>query len=195
MALMGLAALVAGALVYATGSFWGAAVSRMQRLAAGLLTAIFGFGLTLATPYPPYFWWSIPLVGLLVVAGVVDRLHQVIPNRLVLLLGAWALVARIEFGHWVPAVVLALGVFFFYFLINVITRGGLGMGDVKFSTALMLALGYPWGLVGLTFGSLIAGLYAAFLLVAHRRGKREWMALGPFLALGGWVGAAFMLHR
>ncbi len=194
MAVMLAAALLCALLVYASGPWWGASVSRAHRLSAGLLTLFLAAGTGWVWPHPAQFWWSTPFVGLLVVVGVVDRVHQIIPNRLVILMAIWALAARMQFGHWASSALLALTVFFFYFLVSVVSRGGLGMGDVKFSGVLALALGYPAGALSVVAGLWAAGLYAAFLLLVRRRGKRDLMALGPFLAFGGLVGVILMLR-
>ena len=195
MALIFSIALACGTLIYLSGPLWGASVTRGHRLTAGLLTLVLGSGVGWVRPYPARFWWIAVFVGLLVVVGLVDRLHQIIPNRLVALMAMWALLGRVEFGHWASSLVLAVGVFLFYLVVNVITRGGLGMGDVKFSGVLALALGYPAGAVSVISGLWAAGFYALFLLVVRRRGKKDLMALGPFLAFGGFVGMILMLHN
>lgn len=194
MALTGVAALISAWLVYALGPWWGAPVKHQHRLWAALLTGITGVVVGSLLKHPVGAWWFMPMIALLVIVAVVDRIHQIIPNRLVLLTAAWALVARIHDGHWLSATLLALAVFSFYLAINVVTRGGMGMGDVKFSAVLALALGYPLGIISVVVGMWAAGIYAAFLLVLRQGNSHRFMALGPFLAIGGLAGLLMMLH-
>lgn len=197
MALMELAVVLSAALVYLTGRWWGAPVTMRQRALAALVAFALGEGAGLAARSTAAFadlWWFAPAIALLVIVAVVDRLHQIIPNRLVALMALWALASRWHYGHWVSAAVVALGVFLFYLAVNLVTSNGLGMGDVKFAAVLALALGYPAGLVSLVFGMWAAGIYAVFLLLWRRRQKTQFMALGPFLAFGGMVGLLLMLH-
>jgi len=118
-------------------------------------------------------------------AAVADWAERVIPNRWVLLA---ALVGPVRWGLGVspigPAVMLGAGLGVFFFALYVLMRGGLGLGDVKLSAALGLALGWPRGLDAFVWGVLAAGLYAVLLLAGRRVRMGDSMAFGPFLALG-----------
>ncbi|MDA8207053.1 MAG: A24 family peptidase [Thermaerobacter sp.] len=195
MALTAAAVLACALLVYASGPWWGAPATRADRLWAAGLTVIVGLGTGWVFMRPGDIEWFAPFVGLLAVVAVVDRTHQIIPNRLVALMGVWAIAARFHYGHWLSAALVAVAVFLFYLAVNLISHGGLGMGDVKFSAVLALALGYPAGLVSVVLGIWTAGLYALALLLLSRRRRNQLMALGPFLALGGLVGLVDMLRK
>ncbi len=190
-----MAALMSALLVVGTARWWGVTVTWRQRLwAAGLTLGLASLTGLAAVKQPQDAWWFAPMIALLAIVAVVDFAHQVIPNRLVILSAVWALAARWHYGHWLDALAMAAAVFAFYLAINVLTRGGLGMGDVKFSGVLALALGYPDGLVSVVAGLWAAGGYALFLIVTRRRQRGDLMALGPFLALGGLIGLIVMLR-
>ncbi len=192
---MGVALIVPAfwaAVVYLAAPWWGAEASRWDRRVAAVLTVAIGGGL--ASALGKASTWGVLLVGILAVVAVVDRRHRIIPNRLVVAAGLWAIGERIAAHHWLNATILAVAIFLFYFMVHVVTHGGLGMGDVKFATMLAFALGYPAGLVSMVAGIWGAGIYAVFLLVARRRGRADAMALGPFLAFGGLIGLLDLLH-
>jgi Flp pilus assembly protein protease CpaA len=151
-------------------------------------------GLGVAFQYPSGLWWFVPLIGFLAIVGVVDYRQQIIPNRLVLLTALWAVALRVHEGHWESTALVSIAVLAFYLTVNVVTRGGLGMGDVKFAAALALALGYPADIVSLVLGMWAAGLYAVWVLLKSGRHRTQLMALGPFLALGGLIGLFDILH-
>lgn len=146
-----------------------------------------------------YLWWRVPgleqmvpalvVTGLLVTISLVDFQVRRIPNALVLALVLWALVQALWLGQPAP-VAAGLGLLVgggLYFLIALAGRGAMGAGDVKLAAALGGVLGYPLVLSGLFCGILAAGVGALVLLATRRAGRKDTMAYGPYLALGGWV--------
>ncbi|HET9124783.1 MAG TPA: A24 family peptidase [Solirubrobacteraceae bacterium] len=129
------------------------------------------------------------VAAVVVVLAAVDVRHRIIPNRIVLPATALVLLAR---GALLPGdalgFALAAGVAGMALLIlNLLARGGVGMGDVKFAL-----------LIGATVGThavaaISLGFFAIFpvaLVVLIRKGlsgRRAWLPLGPFLALGTLV--------
>ena len=67
------------------------------------------------------------------------------------------------------------------------SRRGMGMGDVKLAALLGFLLGYPIILVGLFLAFVLGGLISMGLLAAGRVGRKETVAFGPYLALGGFL--------
>lgn len=66
-----------------------------------------------------------------------------------------------------------------------VTRGrGMGMGDVKFMTAAGFLLGWPDIAIGTLLGFIIGGLGGTLLYFAKRRGMKDKIPFGPFLAVG-----------
>lgn len=77
-----------------------------------------------------------------------------------------------------------------YFLLFALARGALGYGDVKLAVLLGLVLGlFGWGFViaGALLGPLVGGLYAIPALVLRRRGRHDFMPLGPSLMIGAFL--------
>jgi leader peptidase (prepilin peptidase) / N-methyltransferase len=69
-------------------------------------------------------------------------------------------------------------------LVVVVSRGGMGFGDVKMSALMGFALGYPNIFVGLFVGIITGGLVATGLLIMKRKGRKQAIPFGPFLAIG-----------
>ena len=74
--------------------------------------------------------------------------------------------------------------------LRVLSRGGLGGGDVKLAAAGGLWLGWQHTLLALAIASWSGGLAALYLLLSGRRKRGDVIAFGPFLSLGIW--AAFL---
>jgi len=73
--------------------------------------------------------------------------------------------------------------FVVFLLIAVISRGGMGWGDVKLAALVGLATGIPLVFLALIIGTILGGLVAVALLIGKKRGRREAIPFGPFLSL------------
>lgn len=179
-------------LVGLTGRAWGAPARTADRAAGALLTAGLGTAMVLAFGRLPL--WYAPTLAILSAVAVIDRAHHILPNRWVLSLVGCALWSRFAHGGWIMSLLVAGGVFLFFLAVHVLSHGGLGMGDVKFSAALAFALGYPAAVTAMVVGLWASALYALMLLLVWRRRRTRTLPLGPFLALGGLVGLVELLH-
>jgi len=68
-----------------------------------------------------------------------------------------------------------------------ISRGGMGAGDVKLAALIGVVVGFPQVVAALLVGIVIGGIVAVFLLLARLRGRKESVPFGPFLAVGAMV--------
>jgi leader peptidase (prepilin peptidase)/N-methyltransferase len=126
------------------------------------------------------------VVAVLIVLSWYDVRARIIPNRIVLPAWAAVLTAQVllhphQSGQWLAASLCAAGAFLGPALAY---PAALGMGDVKLVGLIGAALGTSV-LTGLIAGTLLAGVFAAAMLV--RRGsaaRRATLPYGPFLAAG-----------
>ncbi len=134
----------------------------------------------------------LPLLILIALGGklaVVDYQTHRLPNRLV----AWLTVTQVAalIYLWQPeklqaALLTALATTVTYGLLFLISRGSLGMGDVKFSFPLGLTVGWyapsDWLLtILLTF--VLAGLVSITEIVLKRKTLKSRFAFGPYMCL------------
>jgi leader peptidase (prepilin peptidase)/N-methyltransferase len=124
----------------------------------------------------------------LILMGGIDFESQTIPNLLVFPSIGLALVMIPVFHLNMPWMMLAGGLLGFgvLFLIAVLAPGAMGMGDVKLVIFLGLILGFPEIVLGLFLAFVIGGLIAGILLANKKIGKKDTIAFGPFLGLGGF---------
>jgi leader peptidase (prepilin peptidase)/N-methyltransferase len=73
------------------------------------------------------------------------------------------------------------------FLVVVLSKGGMGIGDVLMAGLLGLMVGLPLIFIALFLSILAGGIIAAALLISGRKKRREMLPFGPFLCLGGMV--------
>jgi leader peptidase (prepilin peptidase)/N-methyltransferase len=75
---------------------------------------------------------------------------------------------------------IGLGLFF---LIVIVSRGGMGWGDVKLAALIGLVTGFPLVFIALLIGVVLGGVAAALLLVFKVKKRKEAIPFGPFLAI------------
>ena len=117
---------------------------------------------------------------------IIDLDHQLILNKITYPMAVFALATaplRSEFT-FVEAVIGGVIGFALLFLVVVVSRGGMGFGDVKFAGLMGLALGFPVIFVGLFVGIVTGGLFAIGLLMSGRKGRKQAIPFGPFLVIG-----------
>jgi leader peptidase (prepilin peptidase)/N-methyltransferase len=136
--------------------------------------------------------WELLLV-LGYVAAVGDLRERSIPNKLLLfMLGLWALTVLPQLlmdteGALSYLLGAALGLAAgggLFLLVYVISRKGLGGGDVKFIAVVGLYLGFDGVFSVMLVGALLSGLFALVMLALKRLGRKDAIPFAPFLYIG-----------
>jgi len=68
-----------------------------------------------------------------------------------------------------------------------ISRGGMGFGDVTLAGLIGMVTGFPLVFVALVVGILSSGVVAVSLLILRLKGRKEAIPFGPFLAAAAMV--------
>ena len=128
------------------------------------------------------------VAGLVAITGI-DLDHQLIPDvisipGIVVGLAVSTLTGRPGWLDSLVGVVIGGGIFL---LIIVASRGGMGGGDMKLGTMLGAFLGWKLVLVAILIAILAGGVFATVVLLLRRKGRKDAVPFGPFLALGGVV--------
>jgi leader peptidase (prepilin peptidase)/N-methyltransferase len=134
----------------------------------------------------------IPLLILIVLGGklaAVDYQTHRLPNRLVGWLTVTQLVALVYLWHSEKiqaALLTAIATTATYLLLFLISRGSLGMGDVKFAFPLGLTVGWyapsDW-LLTILLSFVLAGLVSITEVVLKRKTLKSRFAFGPYMYL------------
>jgi len=74
--------------------------------------------------------------------------------------------------------------FVFFLIVFLINPKGMGMGDVKLAGLIGLVIGLPLVTVALLTGIFLGGLVAIVLLLLRRKGRKDVIPYGTFLAIG-----------
>ena len=93
-------------------------------------------------------------------------------------------------GILFQSVALSLLAGFIFYTLNILTRGGMGMGDVKLA-AMLGALMAPFGptnlFAGLVFAFLIGSIISIALLISKRASRKSLIPFGPSMLFGSWL--------
>jgi leader peptidase (prepilin peptidase) / N-methyltransferase len=126
------------------------------------------------------------LTALVAISGI-DLDHQIIPDAITLPgialgFGASLLPGGVGWRSSLMGIVAGGGIFF---AIIVLSRGGMGGGDMKLAAMEGAFLGWQLVLLAILLAVLAGGLVAIALLALGRKGRKDPVPFGPFLAMGG----------
>jgi len=154
--------------------------------------ALFGlaywqYGLSIELPIILFY------ISLFMVILVIDLEHGLILNKIVYPALVVALLLSIFFTIFLPQVGIVPNIaraaigggigFVVFFLIVIVSRGGMGFGDVKLAALIGLTTGFPLVVVALLMGMILGGLAAVILLGFKIKKRKEAIPFGPFLAV------------
>lgn len=142
------------------------------------------------------FGWSLELVyyagltALLIVISFIDLDTMIIPTQLIGVGVVWAsaynLYTQQSLLDWLLAGVLGYGLFY---LIYLVSRGGMGGGDVRLAGLLGLVLGLRLLACALLIAFVSGAVISLLLLASGRANRKTAVPFGPFLAIGCYVAA------
>jgi len=127
------------------------------------------------------------------IAMLFDIRQRRIPNELVLsMLAGWLLliVLKMVFDTQAGILILldsALGAVIGgggFFIVYIISRKGLGGGDVKFMAAAGLYLGLGGTIPAILYGTVLAALTGLILILLKKITRKDAIPLAPFLFIG-----------
>jgi leader peptidase (prepilin peptidase)/N-methyltransferase len=122
----------------------------------------------------------------LLIVSFIDLAYRIIPDVITLpgiLAGllASALITSVGLGSALLGVVIGGGLFLF---IAIVSRGGMGGGDIKLTAMIGAFLGWQGVFVTIFLAALSGAISGIFLIVVKKKGRKDALPFGPFLALG-----------
>jgi leader peptidase (prepilin peptidase)/N-methyltransferase len=133
---------------------------------------------------------------LFIIIFVIDLEHGLILNKVVYPSMVVALLLALYPWPWlnesmairIAYAALGGGIgFAIFLLIALVSRGGMGWGDVKLAALIGLATSFPLVFVAIIMAAILGGIVAVALVIAKKRKRRETIPFGPFLALAAMV--------
>lgn len=137
----------------------------------------------------PFFFKYMFVFSALMIISFIDLEHGIIPNRLVLLVFTWSVLWQL----FIPTVTLqeaALGLLAgggLFYLIAVLSKGGMGGGDIKLMAVLGFIVGWPLVLIVLLLAFLLGAVTGLLLVFAGKKTRRDPLPFGPFLSISFFI--------
>ncbi|WP_394174505.1 prepilin peptidase [Guptibacillus hwajinpoensis] len=132
---------------------------------------------------------SYGLISLLVIVFVSDILYMLIPDKVLLFFTAYFIVARIivPMNPWYSPLIGATAGFLLLLLIAVISKGGMGGGDIKLFAVLGLIFGFQEILLVFFFSTLCGSIIGIAALLSGKVKRKQHIPFGPSIALGAII--------
>jgi leader peptidase (prepilin peptidase)/N-methyltransferase len=145
-------------------------------------------------------WSSVVYAGIcssLVAITFIDLEFQIIPDRITLAGIPIGLVAgffllpdpfmRADLLGYKSSLIGMIAGGGLFYLVAVLSRGGMGGGDIKMMAMVGAVMGWKSVLLTTFLGSLTGSLIGVFLMVFKGRGRKTKIPFGPFLAFGAAI--------
>lgn len=126
------------------------------------------------------------LTSSLLVIALIDFDHKIIPNSITLpgiLIGVGLSFWALPITPLDSLIGLFAGGIFFY-LVALISKGGMGGGDIKLIAMIGAFLGWQGVFFTILVGALAGSIVGLGLMSIGKKGRKDKVPFGPFLALG-----------
>jgi leader peptidase (prepilin peptidase) / N-methyltransferase len=151
-------------------------------LVSGVLYVVLWFKFGFSIPFAVYA----ALTSTLLAVALIDYDHKIIPNTITLP----GIVIGLGLSLWalpITPLVSLLGILIggaFFYLIALVSKGGMGGGDIKLIAMIGAFLGWQGALFTIFSGALLGSLVGVMLMVLGRKGRKDKVPFGPFLSCG-----------
>lgn len=127
--------------------------------------------------------------SLLIIITVSDIAYMLIPNKILLVFGVLLVVGRmfIQSDPWWDSIVGAFGGFLILLLVAILSKGGIGGGDIKLFFIIGVVLGIYSTLLALFLASVIGLIVGVVLLNYRKQGRKTPIPFGPSIALASII--------
>lgn len=128
------------------------------------------------------------IISILIIISFIDYFHQIIPDGLVLLILVSTIIykAFIYIVYKTPLSFLDsissfIGAGLLFFIIALVSNGGMGGGDIKLSAVLGFILGLKKTLLNILLSFIIGAVFSIILLLSGKKGRKDAIPFGPFI--------------
>jgi leader peptidase (prepilin peptidase) / N-methyltransferase len=132
---------------------------------------------------------TILFISMLVIITVSDLAYMLIPDKVLLFFGILLIIARAfsPLDPWWDSIIGAVGGFGILLLIAILSKGGMGGGDIKLFAVLGLVLGIIPTLLTLFLAAFIGAIVGVIHLRRSKQGRKTPVPFGPSIALAAII--------
>ncbi|WP_070120820.1 prepilin peptidase [Bacillus marinisedimentorum] len=154
--------------------------------ATELLTAALFAAAPLFVGWTGELFVALPLISLVIIVFVSDFTYMIIPNKVLLFFGGLFILLRMFFPlePWYAPFTGGAAGFALLYAVAVLSKGGMGGGDVKLFGVLGLVLGVKGVMLAFFFSTFYGALFGILGLLAGKLERKKPIPFGPFIGLG-----------
>ncbi len=129
---------------------------------------------------------ALTLISMFMIIIVSDINYMLIPDKILIWFAGIFLFERIFFPltPWSDSLIGAVSGFILLLVIALVSKGGMGMGDVKLYALLGFVLGFKLILLSFFLSTLFGAVIGGFALLFKIVKRRQPIPFGPFIAAG-----------
>ncbi|MBI5787669.1 MAG: prepilin peptidase [Candidatus Schekmanbacteria bacterium] len=163
----------------------------LVELLTGLLfmLTVLRFGFSLSVPV------YATLQAILIVAIFVDAAHMIIPDKITIpgiiigFLASFLPRHPVSWQNSLLGILVAGGFLYLVAVLSVVIlkKEGMGGGDIKLAAAIGAFLGWQRSFLAVMLGAFLGSVVGIALILIRRKGRKEYIPFGPFLACGAII--------
>lgn len=129
---------------------------------------------------------TLTFISLLIIVTVSDLVYQIIPNRILLFFTMVLLIERLIFplSPWYDSFLGALTGFSLLYLIALLSKGGMGGGDIKLYFVIGIVLGVKGVLLSFFLATIVGTLFSLLGMMVRKLHRKSAIPFGPFISIG-----------
>lgn len=127
---------------------------------------------------------TIILLLIILYLSYYDIRYYKVPNRITLLLFFLVITHSYYDNRLINAITAGLFSLIFYIVVYLLTKGKIGIGDIKFSIISAIYLGFELWLYSIFFAVLVSSIVAGTLLINKKINKESRIPFIPFFVSG-----------
>jgi leader peptidase (prepilin peptidase) / N-methyltransferase len=138
---------------------------------------------------------ALTLVSLFMIITVSDLVYMLIPDKVLLFFMVVFLIERIciPLTPWYDSLIGAVVGFALLYIIALISKGGMGGGDIKLYAVLGIALGWKVVLLSFFLSTLIGAIGGSIGMIIGKVERGKPMPFGPYIMIGTLL--AYFFHE
>jgi leader peptidase (prepilin peptidase)/N-methyltransferase len=136
------------------------------------------------------------LLSLLLIISFIDIDYYCIPNSLIIVGLGIGVFFQIFFPY--QLFLESIGGFFLgggiLFIIALVSRGGMGGGDIKLGGLIGFFLGWKMTLLSLFIAAFLSSITGIFFILLKKKSRKDPIPFGPFLSIGTFISILWGNH-
>lgn len=149
----------------------------------------------LFTLSPVIVGWSMELavalvfISLLIIITISDLETMLIPDKVLLFFLVPLILLRMlePLPYWWDSLAGAAFGFLLFLLLAIVSKGGMGGGDIKLMAVIGLVLGFSGTLLTIFLSSFLGAVFGIIGLLSGKLKRKHPIPFGPFIALGAII--------